>query len=75
MMFQMVTPLVLDGQVHPGLRSIEEIWPLFDVIFDRFASASDVIERLCLCIKFIVRFAKVGFCPDFLRFFPPFFRT
>lgn len=48
-------PKVREGDVHPVLPVLEELWPVLSRTFVKFAADLRVMERTCRCVRYAIR--------------------
>ncbi|KAL4233679.1 Transportin-3 [Mactra antiquata] len=53
--FRYTTPTVTNGQVHPCLQVIQEVWPVLSQACSRYQGDVRIVERCCRCIRFAIR--------------------
>ncbi|XP_071476765.1 LOW QUALITY PROTEIN: transportin-3-like [Diadema antillarum] len=53
--FRHTNPQVTNGQVHPCLVVLQEIWPVLSETCSKYQGDIRVIERYCRCLRFAIR--------------------
>lgn len=48
-------PKVRDGEQHPIVPVLEELWPVLSRTFMKFAADLRVMERTCRCVRYAIR--------------------
>nr|XP_054774604.1 transportin-3-like [Lytechinus pictus] len=53
--FRHTNPRITNGQVHPCLVVLQEIWPVLSETCTKYQADIRVIERYCRCLRFAIR--------------------
>ncbi|XP_030844509.1 transportin-3 isoform X2 [Strongylocentrotus purpuratus] len=53
--FRHTNPQITNGQVHPCLVVLQEIWPVLSETCTKYQADIRVIERYCRCLRFAIR--------------------